>query len=87
MGFQMTRKPVAGYRTWAKIMLIVSFGKAFVAGAGLGLAALGVVDLAGALGVRPMWDFIEREHVLDIFAIGGGALSTIVQIAWKVLGR
>lgn len=74
-------------RTWSKVLIFVSFGKAFVAGAGLGLAALGIVDLAGTLGVKPLFDFIERERILDIFAIGGGALVTVSQIAWKIISR
>ena len=75
---------------WAKIMLFVTLGKAFVAGAGIGLATLGVVDLAGRLGVQPMVDFVQREHVLDMFAYGGGIISVIGQItsvAWKALTR
>lgn len=85
MRIMMPRRDVS--RTWAKVLLIVSFGKVFVAGAGLGLAALGVVDIAGSLGVRPVFDFIERERIMDIFAIGGGALATLLQVAWKIIGR
>lgn len=72
---------------WAKVLLVVSLGKAFVAGAGLGMAALGVVDVAGTLGVRPLVDFIQHEHVLDVFALGGGIISTAAQLVWKLIGR
>lgn len=75
---------------WARVMLFVTLGKAFVAGAGLGLAALGVVDLASSLGVRPLVDLIERENVINIFALGGGAVSVVGQIGsmiWKVITR
>lgn len=72
---------------WSKVLIFVSLGKAFVAGAGLGLAALGVVDLGSTLGVQPLVDFIQREHLLDIFAVGGGIISALGQALWKVFGR
>lgn len=80
----------ASMSVWAKILLIVSLGKAFVAGAGLGLAALGIVDLASTLGVKPLVDFIQREHIMEVFAFGGGIASVAGQIAsiiWKVITR
>lgn len=83
----MALKHATNSRAWPKILLLVSLGKVFVAGAGLGLAALGIVDLAGTLGVRPIFEFIERERILDIFAIGGGALATISQVAWKLFTK
>lgn len=73
--------------TWAKIMLVVSLAKAFVAGAGLGLAALGIVDVASTLGIETLVRFIQREHVLDWFAIGGGVASTTLQLVWKFVAR
>jgi hypothetical protein len=85
MNYAMKHRNIA--HTWSKVLLVVSFGKVFVAGAGLGLAMLGVVDIAGALGVRPLVEFIERERILDIFAFGGGLIATLVQIAWKFVGR
>ena len=72
---------------WAKVLFVITLGKAFVAGAGVGLAALGVVDIASTLGVGPVFEFIQREHVLEVFSIGGGAASTVVQVAWKLFGR
>lgn len=72
---------------WSKVLLVVSLGKAFVAGAGLGLAALGIVDLASTLGIGSLVEFIQREHILDAFAVGGGVISTIAQLIWKVIGR
>ena len=85
MNYTLKHRNIA--HTWSKVLLVVSFGKVFVAGAGLGLAMLGVVDLAGWLGIRPLVDFIERERILDIFAFGGGLIATVVQIAWKFIGR
>lgn len=72
---------------WPKVVMAVSVGKAFVAGAGLGLAALGVVDIAGTLGIRPVYDFIEKEHVLDAFAFGGGFLSIFAKTIWNFVTR
>ena len=85
MNYVLKHRNIA--QTWSKVLLLVSFGKVFVAGAGLGLAMLGVVDLAGSLGIRPVFDFIERERILDVFAFGGGLIATVVQIAWKIIGR
>jgi len=78
---------VIGAAVWPKILIAVSLGKAFVAGAGLGLAALGVVDIAGTLGVKPVMEFIRHEHVLDVFAFGGGFVSAAAQIVWKIVTR
>lgn len=62
---------------WAKISLFVSVGKTFVAGAGLGMAALGVVDLAGTLGIQSLVEFIQHEHIVEYFSLGDGVVSTI----------
>ncbi|MDR6128228.1 hypothetical protein QE361_002563 [Sphingomonas sp. SORGH_AS802] len=60
-----------------KILLFVSVGKTFVAGAGFGMAALGVVDLAGTLGIQLLVDFSQHEHVVEYFSLGDGVVSTI----------
>lgn len=72
---------------WAKVLFVITLGKAFVAGAGLGMAALGVVDIAGTLGISPLVEFIQREHILGVFSIGGGVLSLVGQLVWKLVGR
>lgn len=72
---------------WTKVLLAISFGKAFVAGAGLGLAALGIVDVAGWLGVQWLVDAVNHERILDLFALGGGIISAGVQLIWKMLAR
>lgn len=92
-GMKMGTKTIAtgkATRIWPKIQLMIWLGKGFVAGAGLGLAALGVVDIAGTLGIRGIVDFLEREHVFDAFAYGGGVLTVVFQIAnlvWKAFTR
>lgn len=87
MGMIQTLRSREFSRFWTAVLIAVSLGKAFIAGAGLGLAALGIVDIAGTLGVRPLVEFIQHEHILDVFAIGGGIVSTGLQIIWKVVSR
>lgn len=78
-------------RTWKYVLLTISIGKAFVAGAGLGIAALGLAEVThqalAQVGVAQMWSFLQKEHVLDAFAFGGGALTSAAQVVWKVLTR
>lgn len=87
MSNQATAMTAGGRILWSKIAIAIAAGKAFVAGAGLGLAALGVVDLAGSLGIRPLMDIIRHEHVFDVFAYGGGAISFACHAIWSIVSR
>ena len=63
---------------WA--VCTVALGKAAIAGAGVGLAALGItVD-----GVAPLFgDYLSQEQVLSFAAIGGGVLGMIAEIFFR----
>jgi hypothetical protein len=63
---------------WTRFLVIVSFAKAAVGGAGLALALLGALDVAFAVTAR---DFLEhmKPHLIDYAAVGGGVLGAIAK--------
>lgn len=72
---------------WKNMMAFIALGKVAIAGAGAGLAALGVVDVAASMGIRPIVDEITHAHALDAFAYGGGAVAVVVRLAFRVITR
>ena len=72
---------------WRNVLLFVAIGKAAVAGAGLAMAMLGVADLASAIGARPLLDFINKDHILDIAALGGGVTGAAFRLLWAIIAR
>jgi hypothetical protein len=63
---------------WTRFLMLVSFAKAAIAGAGLAMAALGALDIAFAITAR---DFLEhmKPHILDYTAVGGGVLGALAK--------
>ena len=58
----------------------VALGKAAIAGAGVGLAALGITveSLAPLLG-----SYISQDQALSLAAIGGGVLGVIAELSFR----
>lgn len=72
---------------WKNVLALIALGKVAIAGAGVGLAALGIVDVAALLGIRPLVDEITHAHALDAFAYGGGAVAVAARLIFRVLTR
>lgn len=84
----MTSKTTSnGMAIWSKVLLLVTIGKAAIAGAGVGLAALGIADLATLVGAKQMIALIHGDHIFDIFAAVGGLVGATAQIVWSVISR
>lgn len=72
---------------WRNVMLFVAIGKAGVAGAGLALAMLGVVDLASTLGLKSLLSGIQIDHVFDLAALSGGVIGAALRLVWAIATR
>ena len=64
-----------------KLMFMLALVKAGVAGAGVGLAALGVADMAFAVSAAQYWDAVKPEPLINTFAAVGGTLAVV----WRIV--
>jgi hypothetical protein len=65
-----------------RAMFLAALVKAGVAGAGVGLAALGAADFAFAATAWEWLDSMKPQMLINFFAIGGG----VVGVTMKVIG-
>lgn len=70
---------------WKTVLLFVAIAKAAVVGASAGLAALGGLDIALAAAAQDWITEVQREYFFDYFALGGGVIGAVWQIARVVL--
>jgi hypothetical protein len=83
MAVTRTASPIV----WKNVLALLALGKVAVAGAGVGLAALGVVDVAHALGIRDLVNEITHNQALDWFGYGGGMIAVVGRLIWQVCLR
>lgn len=62
---------------WSTIMGILAVTKAMIAGVGIGLAAMGALDIAFAVTAAHWWAEMRPDWILNAFA-GFGALGAVV---------
>lgn len=69
---------------WVNFLKIAAVLKLMIAGVGVGLAALGLLDVAFAVTAEAWWDSIRPDWVINLFAAVGaiGAVATrVVSVA------
>lgn len=70
---------------WRNVMAVIALGKAAVVGGGLGIAALGLFDIATSDHIRAMVDTVTHNHALETCSAAGGFIGFATRLALSVL--
>lgn len=64
-----------------RILFTITIAKAAIAGASLGLAALGVTDLAFMATYADWWNEVRPQYLINGFAIAGSVTGVLFRVA------
>jgi hypothetical protein len=66
--------------TWTTVLAVAATLKAMIAGVGLGLAALGALDVAFAVSAEQWWQAVRPDWLVNMFAATGAVGAILVRI-------
>lgn len=66
--------------SWQRYLLIAAIGKAMMAGAGVGIACLGALDLAFAISAEQWWEAVKPDAIVNWFAVGGTVVGFVARV-------